>query len=100
MVTTNFPMPWNSASRTQEFEDCVACRLTSAALFTGLGSYLLLRKRFHDPTSDFYKNVKPENVKFVSRSVKAGGILCIALGVLRAGDGILWRKEKPSLESK
>ncbi|KAK9333804.1 hypothetical protein V1520DRAFT_330635 [Lipomyces starkeyi] len=100
MVTTNFPLPWTNGPRTQEFDDCLACRLTSATLFTGLGAYLLLRKRFRDPTSDFYKNVKRENVKFVSRSVKVGGLLCIAVGVLRAGDGVLWRKDKPSLQPK
>ncbi|KAK9454469.1 hypothetical protein V1511DRAFT_393001 [Dipodascopsis uninucleata] len=92
MIATNLPFPGNT---NRPYEDCLTCRIVSFTALTGGGLYLLFNKRLRDTSSDFYKDVKVQNLRFVSSSIKVAGILCIAAGILRAGDGTLWRKSPP-----
>ncbi|KAK9462228.1 uncharacterized protein V1516DRAFT_674081 [Lipomyces oligophaga] len=92
MIETTFPLPGSN----KEFQDCLPCRLMSVGMFSGLGYYFLRNPRLRDPTSDFYKDVKPSQLRFTFYAVRAFGIGFLGLAVLRAGDGYLWRVEQPT----
>ncbi|KAK9479424.1 hypothetical protein V1514DRAFT_328587 [Lipomyces japonicus] len=92
MVLTNFPLP-NREKPDGPYQDCLPCKVVGSTALTAGGLYLLVNKRLRDSTSDFYKDIKPRNVPFVFGTIKLAGLVCIAGAVLRAGDGIFWRKD-------
>ncbi|KAK9381681.1 uncharacterized protein V2V93DRAFT_367576 [Kockiozyma suomiensis] len=89
MIATNFPLPSN---RERVYEDCLPCRIISATGLMGAGGYMLFSSRFRNPASEFYREVKPSNIRFVHGSIKVVGAAMITFGILRAGDGIFWRQ--------
>lgn len=87
-----------SSAKANMSADCTICRITSSAILLASGGYLVFSPSINNyPTANrkgslFYKDVNLKHISYVYRGSKILGFAFMALGFMRAGDGVLWRQ--------